>query len=256
MPFQPVTPEKIAAAIVRQIESLILRGVLRPGERLPAERDLAARLEVSRPTLREALAELEEAGLIETRPGAGAYVAEALGSAFAPPLVALFGRQEQALFDYITFRKDLEGMAAERAARFGSDTDLKVIGAIFARMETAHGKRSPREEAELDADFHMAITEAAHNVVMLHMMRLMFELLKAGVFYNRQAMFAARTTRADLLAQHRAIHDAVVARDAAGARTAAEAHMSYVERSMQDQLASKRHEETARLRFAAQAQAR
>lgn len=256
MPFQPVTPEKIAAAIVRQIESLILRGVLRPGERLPAERDLAARLDVSRPTLREALADLEAGGLIETRPGAGAFVAEALGSAFAPPLIALFSRQEQALFDYIAFRKDLEGMAAERAARFGSDTDLKVIAAIFARMEAAHGKRSPREEAELDADFHMAITEAAHNVVMLHMMRSMFEMLKAGVFYNRQAMFAARTTRAELLAQHRAIHDAVVARDAAGARAAAEAHMSYVERIMQDQREVERHEETARLRFAAQAQER
>lgn len=115
MTFRPVTPEKIAAAIVRQIETLILRGVLRPGERLPAERDLAARLDVSRPTLREALAELEAQGLVETRPGAGAYAAEALGSAFAPPLVALFGRHEEAHLDYIAFRKDLEGMAAERA---------------------------------------------------------------------------------------------------------------------------------------------
>ncbi len=154
------------------------------------------------------------------------------------------------MFDYIAFRRDLEGMAAERAARFGSETDLKVIAAVFTRMEAAHAKRSPREEAELDADFHMAITEAAHNVVMLHMMRSMFEMLKAGVFYNRQAMFAARTTRTDLLGQHRAIHDAIAARDPAAARAAAEAHMSYVERVLQDQQHVARHEETARLRFA------
>ncbi len=249
MTFRQVTPEKIAAAIVRQVETLILRGVLRPGERLPSERDLAARLDVSRPTLREALAELEALGLVETRPGAGAFVAQSLGSAFAPPLVALFARHDEALFDYITFRKDLEGMAAERAARFGSDTDLKVIASIFGRMEAAHAKRNPREEAELDADFHMAITEAAHNVVMLHMMRSMFEMLKAGVFYNRQAMFAARTARTELLAQHHAIHDALTARNGAAARAAAEAHMTFVERILQDQLQVERHEETARLRF-------
>jgi len=249
MPFRPVTPEKISGAIVRQIETLILRGVLRPGERLPSERDLAARLDVSRPTLREALAELEAQRLVETRPGAGAYVAETLGSAFAPPLVALFARHEQALFDYITFRKDLEGMAAERAARFGSDTDLEVIATIFAQMEAAHSKRNPREEAERDADFHMAITEAAHNVVMLHMMRSMFEMLKAGVFYNRQAMFAARTTRAELLGQHRAMHDAILARDPEAAREAAEAHLGYVETMLADQLQVRQHEETARLRL-------
>lgn len=249
MPFRPVTPEKIAAAIVRQIETLILRGVLRPGERLPAERDLAARLDVSRPTLREALAELEANGLIETRPNAGAYVAEVLGSAFAPPLVRLFARHNEALFDYITFRKDLEGMSAERAARFGGETDLRVITTVFARMETAHQKRSPREEADLDADFHMSIVEAAHNVVMLHMVRSMFEMLKAGVFYNRQSMFGARTTRADLLSQHREIHDAILARDPTGARAAAEAHLNYVERTMQSQLQYAVHEETALLRF-------
>jgi GntR family transcriptional regulator, transcriptional repressor for pyruvate dehydrogenase complex len=249
MPFRKVTPEKIAGAIVRQIETLILRGVLRPGERLPAERDLAARLDVSRPTLREALADLEAQGLIETRPGAGAYVAEALGSAFAPPLIALFARHEEALFDYITFRKDLEGMAAERAARYGSETDLRVIETVFARMEAAHSKRNPREEAELDAEFHMAITEAAHNVVMMHMMRSMFEMLKAGVFYNRQAMFAVRTTRADLLAQHRAMHDAIVARDHAGARTAAEAHLGYVADMLAEQLQIRQHEDTAQLRL-------
>ena len=54
MPFQPVTPEKLSTAVVRQIEQLILRGILRPGERLPSERELSDRLEVSRPSLREA----------------------------------------------------------------------------------------------------------------------------------------------------------------------------------------------------------
>ncbi|MEO0912134.1 MAG: GntR family transcriptional regulator, partial [Pseudomonadota bacterium] len=205
MPFRRIEPERVSSSITRQIEHLILRGVLRPGERLPSERDLAAEMEVSRPSLREALSELEASGLIETRPGSGAFVANVLGSAFAPPLVRLFSTHREALFDYLAFRKDLETLAAERAAREASDTDIEVIHAIFAKMEAAHEKRSSKEEAELDVDFHMAIIEASHNVVMLHMMRSMFELLKEGVFYNRQTLFSLRTTRRDLLEQHRAI---------------------------------------------------
>jgi len=250
MTFQKIEPERIASAIQRQVESLILRGILRPGERLPSERDLAAQLEVSRPSLREALAKLEEEGLIETRAGAGAYVADVLGSAFAPPLVRLFSTHTEALFDYLSFRRDLEGLAAERAAKHASDTDLKVIGTIFAKMEAAHEKRSPKEEAALDADFHMAIVEASHNVVMLHMMRSMFEMLREGVFYNRQTLFGLRTTRRDLLNQHRAIHDALMARDPAAARTAVEAHIGFIEREMRDQVRLNQNEETAQLRYA------
>lgn len=249
MTFQKIQPERIAVSIRRQIESLILRGILRPGERLPSERDLAAQLDVSRPSLREALGQLEKVGLIETRAGAGAFVAEVLGSAFAPPLVRLFSTHSEALFDYLSFRRDLEGLAAERAATEASDTDLKVISAIFLRMEAAHEKRSPREEAALDADFHMAIVEAAHNVVMLHMMRSMFEMLKAGVFYNRQTLFAMRTTRHGLLTQHRTIHDAVTARDPQAARAAIEAHLDFIETAMQDQLRLRRNEQTAQLRY-------
>ncbi|MEL7026007.1 MAG: GntR family transcriptional regulator, partial [Pseudomonadota bacterium] len=64
MPFEKVQPEKLSGAVVRQIELLILEGVLRPGERLPAERELADRLGVSRPSLREAISELQTKGLL------------------------------------------------------------------------------------------------------------------------------------------------------------------------------------------------
>ena len=117
MPFRPVTSEKLSAAVVRQIEELILRGILRPGERLPAERELAERLGVSRPSLRDALSELQGTGLLATRPGAGVYVADVLGSSFSPALRDLMSRHDEAVFDYLAFRRDMEGLAAERAAR-------------------------------------------------------------------------------------------------------------------------------------------
>lgn len=249
MPFQKVESEKLSHVVVRQIERLILQGILRPGERLPSERELSDRLGVSRPSLREAVAELQEAGLLTTRAGSGIFVAEVLGSAFSPALIRLFGSHDEAVFDYLSFRRDMEGLAAERAAKFASDTDLQVIGAIFAKMEASHIKRNPDDEAWLDAEFHMAIIEASHNVVMLHMMRSMFDMLRQGVFYNRQMLFRIRTTRSTLLDQHRAINDALQARDPAGARAAVEAHLNYIEGELAALQRAERKESVARLRF-------
>jgi GntR family transcriptional repressor for pyruvate dehydrogenase complex len=249
MPFQPVSSEKLSQAVVRQVEQLILRGILRPGERLPAERELAKRLDVSRPSLRDAIARLEESGLLTAKPGAGVYVADVLGGAFSPPLIELFARHDEAVFDYLSFRRDMEGLAAERAARLASDTDLKVVDTTFRKMEAAQETRTTEDEAQLDAQFHMAIIEASHNVVMLHMMRSMYDLLQGGVFYNRQVMFKQRTTRSALLDQHRAINDALQARDPAAARAAVEAHLNYVENALRDQQRAERNEVVAHQRL-------
>ncbi|MBD3787931.1 MAG: FCD domain-containing protein [Sphingomonadales bacterium] len=249
MPFQKIESEKLASAVVRQIEGLILQGILRPGERLPSERELSERLAVSRPSLREAVADLQEAGLLTTRAGAGIFVADVLGSAFSPALIRLFASNEQAVYDYLAFRRDLEGLAAERAARMASDTDLKVIDSLFRRMEAAHSKRNPSDEAALDAQFHMAIIEAGHNIIMLHMMRAMFDLLSEGVFYNRSIMFRNRSTRDSLLEQHRAINAAVQARDGAAARAAVVAHMDFVEVALGEQRKADRNEALAQLRL-------
>ncbi|MFT4621057.1 MAG: GntR family transcriptional repressor for pyruvate dehydrogenase complex [Sulfitobacter sp.] len=249
MPFQKVQSEKLSNAVVRQIELLVLRGILRPGERLPSERELAEKMGVSRPSLREAIAELQADGLLTSKAGAGVFVAEVLGSSFSPALIRLFAAHDEAVFDYITFRRDLEGMTAERAATRGSDTDLKVVDTVFRKMEAAHTKRNPEEEAQLDAQFHLAIVEAGHNVVMLHMMRSMFELLHGGVFYNRQVMFRQRITRGVLLDQHRAINDGVQSRDGAAARAAVERHLDYVRDSLSEWRSLEKNEAIAKQRF-------
>jgi GntR family transcriptional repressor for pyruvate dehydrogenase complex len=249
MPFLKVTPEKLSQSVVRQIEQLILRGILQPGERLPSERDMAEKLGVSRPSLRDAIGDLADRGLLTSRAGSGVFVAEVLGSAFSPALIQLFATHEEAVFDYIAFRRDMEGLAAERAARLGSETDLRVIATIFAKMELAHQKRDPTDEAQLDAEFHMAIIEASHNVIMLHMLRSMFDLLRQGVFYNRQVMFKNRMTRDQLLDQHRAMNTAVQARDPVAARAAVEAHLNFVEQALVDQIRAEKNETIARQRL-------
>lgn len=249
MPFQKVQPEKLSTTVIRQIELLILRGILQPGERLPSERELSEKLGVSRPSLREAIAELQERGLLASHAGSGVFVAEVLGSAFSPALIDLFGSHQEAVADYLSFRRDMEGLAAERAAQYGSDSDLKVIQAITDKMDAALRKRNGDEEARLDAQFHSAILDASHNVVMLHMMRSMFDLLRQGVFYNRQIMFKQRTTRDALMAQHHAINTAIQNRDPIAARKAVEDHLDYVADALDAQRKADRNEEIAKLRL-------
>ena len=89
---------------------------------------------------------------------------------------------------------------------------------------------------------------------MLHMMRSMYDLLREGVFYNRQVMFAQRTSRCDLLDQHRAINAALQARDPAGARTAVEAHLDRITASLSDRQRAAKNEEIARQRLALEAE--
>lgn len=249
MPFQKVQSEKLSSAVIRQIETLILRGILRPGERLPSERELSDKLGVSRPSLREAVADLQGRGLLESRANAGIFVTDVLGSAFSDALIQLFASHDEAVFDYLAFRRDMEGLAAARAAEHGTETDLQVIAEVMSKMEAAHAKRNPSEEAQLDADFHLAIIEASHNVIMLHMMRSMYQLLREGVFYNRQIMFKQRDTRDRLLTQHQAINDALQARDAVGARAAVEAHLNFVEEALTKDRALGRKEAIARQRL-------
>ncbi len=245
MPFQKINAGKLSKSVVEQIELLILRGVLRPGERLPSERDLSDRMGVSRPSLREAVSELQESGLLETKAGSGIFVSDRLDSSFSPALTGLLSRHDEAVYDYIDFRRDLEGLAVERAARLASDTDLKVIDSIFKKMEAAPAGKG----ADLDADFHSAIVEASHNVMIVHVMRAMYDLLKRGVFYNRQIIVQMYNTRLDLLNQHREINDALQERNPVRARAAIEAHMDFVAQAYAYLRRAERNEEIAQQRL-------
>ena len=249
MPFEPISPEKISVSIIKQIEQLILRGILRPGERLPSERELAERMDVSRPSLRSALLELQEKGLLTAKAGSGVFVADVLGSAFSDSLISLFANHDEALFDYLDFRADMEALAAERAARYGSETDIAVIRTIFDKMEAAHKDAQYEAEAALDAQFHMAILEASHNVVLLHMMRSMFDLLKSGVFYNRMQIFKQSMSTDTLLEQHRAILEAIEAHDPALARKSLETHIDYVRQNLTERRKAEKHDALAKRRL-------
>jgi GntR family transcriptional repressor for pyruvate dehydrogenase complex len=221
--MQPIRPDRLADAIVEHIQQLIAEGGLLPGERLLAERELAAKLEVSRPTLRDALAKLISLGLVTTDAQGAAHVSEAVGKSIRDPLALLIDNQD-GTFHYLEFRKMIEGEAAAFAAQRASDPDRELIKQHFERMGAAHRKNDVEAHVQADADFHIAIYEASHNLVIMHIMRSLETLLRSNVFLNRKSLFAFRG-RNRLLDEHEAIFSAIMNRDPEGARKASQCHV-------------------------------
>jgi GntR family transcriptional repressor for pyruvate dehydrogenase complex len=232
--FRPVDHQKTALAAVEQIEDLILKGVLKSGDRLPAERDLAEQMTVSRPVLRDALKTLEERQLVEARRGGGTFVADLIGPIFSEAIVQLIARHPSAKTDYFEFRRGIEGQAAALAARRAAPSDLDRLDDIVDQMKVAHEMGELATESRLDVAFHHAVGEAAHNVVLLHTLRSCYRLLENGVFYNRGRLYHHPSARIELLAQHIAIAGAIRAGDAEAARQASENHIDYVQNTLNE----------------------
>ncbi|RWK56198.1 FCD domain-containing protein [Mesorhizobium sp.] len=247
--FSRIEHSRTADEVVQQIESLILEGVLRTGDRLPGERELARRFEVSRPILRDALKTLEGRGLLTTRPGGGTHVADVIGQLFTKPVTDLISMHRKAATDYLEYRREIEAVAAEYAARRATSDDLALLDRIMARMEEAHRTGNFDDEAEIDVEFHHAICECAHNIILLHTLRSCYRLLSDGVFQNRLLVFNVPGAREALLSQHRAIYAAVKAGDPAAARQAAMDHITHVERTMAEAERSGDWQRVSRLRL-------
>ena len=232
--FSRIEHSRTADEVVQQIESLILEGVLRVGDRLPGERELAPQLEVSRPILRDALKVLEARGLLVSRHGGGTFVADVIGQVFSKPVMDLIATHKKAAADYMEYRREIEGIAADYAARRATADDRAMLDEIMQRMETAHQGGNFADEAAIDVEFHSAIGECAHNIVLLHTLRSCYRLLSDGVFHNRLLVYNLPGARERLLEQHRAIHKAVTDGDSRGAREAAMAHIDFVAQAMTD----------------------
>jgi len=212
---------------------MIAEGGLKPGERLPAERALATRLEVSRPSLREAIQKLNSKGLLETRRGGGTYVRKGIENSLVDPLLAMLKELPESRFDVLEIRHALEGTAAYYAALRSSDSDKDNIKQKFETMIGKHGNGEPMDEARADAEFHLAIVEASHNLVLLHVMRGLFTLLMSSISHNLEMLYTLPRVFQPLCNQHRRLMEAVLEGDPEKARQAAQSHLVFVEESLQ-----------------------
>ena len=247
--FSRIEHSRTADEVVEQIENLILEGVLSTGDRLPGERELSRQFDVSRPVLRDALKLLETRGLLTTLHGGGTYVADVIGEVFSRPVMDLFSTHARAAGDYLEYRREIEGVTAEYAARRATADDIELLDAIMARMDAAHRTGNFEDEAEVDIKFHSTIGECAHNIILLHTLRSCYRLLSSGVLQNRLLIFTLPGAREALLEQHRAIHAAIRGGDPLAARKAAMDHISYVERSIGEAERSGDWQRVSRLRL-------
>ncbi|MGI9402366.1 MAG: FadR/GntR family transcriptional regulator [Rhizobiaceae bacterium] len=248
--FQPVYHARTADEVAHQIESLILQGVLRSGDQLPGERELAQETGVSRPTVRDAIKKLEGMGILEIRHGGGTFVANVIGTVFSPQISALLGTHLNATHDYLEYRREIETIAAQFAALRATESDLELFDALMKRMEAAFHADDFELEARVDIEFHSMIGEMAHNLVLLHTLRSCYQLLSEGVFQNRNRLYQTAGGRMELYGQHRAIHDAISRRDPESAARAARDHLDYVIAATREMELRQDREKVSELRLA------
>jgi GntR family transcriptional repressor for pyruvate dehydrogenase complex len=235
MQFETINPPKIADVIVSQIEQLILDGVLKPGERLAPERELAQELNVSRPSLREAITTLKSKGLLRSARGGRHHIVDIIAPALTDPLVELLKNHPKATFDVLELRHALEEVAAYFAALRATDADREILRRRFAELEEIQrGEREPQKDAVVDANFHLAIADASHNVALIHVMRGLFNLLLSHICRSLERLYTRESSYVIVHGQHRAILNAILERNPEAAREAAHVHLAFVETTLRD----------------------
>lgn len=223
-----VMPKRLADDVARRVRALIEEQKLEAGMRLPAERQLAAQLGVSRNSLREALAMLVNEGVLLSRRGGGTFVRwqhEGWSEQnIVQPLKTLLADDPDYSFDILEARHAIEASTAWYAAMRATDSDKEKIRLCFEATQSD----DPDLASQADVRFHLAIAEASHNVVLLQTMRGFFDLLQSSVIQSRERMYLVPPVFAKLTEQHLAVLDAITAGDAEGARQAMMAHLGFV----------------------------
>ena len=221
MPLQTVAPQRLYQQIAEQLRTLITAGEFTPGSRLPAERDLAKQLGVSRPSVREALIALEVEGWVEVRTGSGVYVQDrtATTAARGNPVAS----NEWGPLELIRARRVLEGEIASLAASMAKRKDIAAMRLALADMvRDADAGTLPIEG---DRAFHSAIVQSTGNTVLIETIHGFWDSRRGPLFERLGGYFETVASWRSAIAEHTAILGAIVAHDAPGARVALHAHM-------------------------------
>ena len=241
---------RVSDAVATTLEQRILEGSLKPGDRLPAERELAAELGVSRPSLREAIQKLASKGLLRSQQGGGTYVTGALQASFFDPWQAMVGSYPNLREDILELRRTLEGQAAEWAAERATDADLLRLTQAFERLQEAADLPEIATRAAADIAFHQAIGEAAHNALIAHLSAALLRLMRDSIELNLGELKDVAAAGRLLASQHAALYSAICERKPQAARAAAETHIDFVRETLAQTLRSVARRETAERRLA------
>ena len=227
--FEVIRRNKVYEEVAKQIERLILKK-LKPGDKLPSERELAEMLQVSRSSIRDAIRGLELMGLVEPRQGAGTIVRELSAESVVNPFANSLKHQRDQVSELLDFRKMLEPPLAARAATHATDDEIAEMEEILQRQETkmALGEAAVAE----DTEFHYSIALASGNTVVLKVLDVVMDLLRET--RERSLQVEGRAQRS--LAGHRRILAAIKRRDAESAKAAMRRHVEAVEEIVLEKL--------------------
>ncbi|MBB3310469.1 DNA-binding FadR family transcriptional regulator [Rhizobium sp. BK196] len=218
--FSAVESRRLYRQVADQIRLMIIRGELAVGHRLPAERDLAERLSVSRPTLREALIVLEVEGYINIRMGSGIYVTRKS----AAEAISNYREPVEGPFELLQARAIIECAISEEAARNAGPQDIalldKALNAMSGVVEDA------RAVLVADRAFHTGIAAIVGNATLLRVTGELFDMRMTPYFEKLASHFEGPVSWRTALEEHRVIRDAIAAGDTAGAKAAMRTHLT------------------------------
>lgn len=228
MTIKPIENLSITDTITAKLESMIVEGVVKPGQALPPERQLARDLAVSRASLRQALSVLEARGLILSKQGGGNYVCDVVKKSFSDPLLDLIKRHHELKFQVIELRETLECSAAYFAAERATAEDKETIRKRLAELKAIIPQKKPVAEAKADLELHLAIADAAHNTPLSLMLRNIYSLLLSEIEENLSLAHRYDNHASKLHAQHEQMAELVISGDSEGARQIVTEHLKLI----------------------------
>jgi len=221
--FEAVRRTRLHEKVAKQIEGLIVEGGLKPGDKLPPERELCVMFRVSRSSVRDAIRTLELAGLVEPRQGDGTVVCDVSADSLVNPLAAVLVRKRTLVGELLDVRKMIEPPLAARAASHASPEEIAHLEDILRRQ----GQKVRRRELaiEEDSEFHYNIAMAAKNSVVLKVLDVLMDLLRAS--RERSLQFEGRLEKS--FSGHQQILRAIKRHDATAAERAMRQHLEKIE---------------------------
>jgi GntR family transcriptional repressor for pyruvate dehydrogenase complex len=224
--FEPLARRTFAADAIRTIKDMILDGRLEPGQRLPSERALSEALGVSRPTVREAIRSLQAMNILESRHGAGTFVASLSVEELLRPLQFVLSLADGGLEHLFEVRLLLEPGAAALAARRASPEAVAALRDCAARTR-AEARDDPEAMLRLDTELHERIVRASSNPLLEHLWAATSALGAESRAYTARLP----GIRDETIAEHQAIVDAIAAGDGVAAQTAMTSHIERIRRA-------------------------
>jgi len=207
MIFKTIAPVRLYEGVTKQIIDLIRNKELRPGDKLPPERELAEKFSISRGSLREAFRVLESNGLIKSKPGGGRFVREINKDTFIDTENVILNLEKSSILELLEAREMFEVKIAELAAKRATNEDIRTIEEIFNRFNKKQSIKDERIDYQGETD--LAIARASHNFVFLNIMRVHFNLLKE----TREKTWQIPGRKEEQENEHRAIFEAMKERN-------------------------------------------